>query len=466
MTTSDAPGPRIDAAKAAAHALVAGLVDDTRLGLVTYGTKTGSSDAEQAAGCQDVTVLVPLATLNRQELDAQVDGLRPSGYTPISLALKTATDLLPTDGRKQAIVLVSDGEDTCGTPPCDVAKQLHQQHPGLAISTVGFRTAGPASEQLECIASSTGGLFVEAANAAQLAARLRATQDVQAAQASLTSTGLAGVDVGANIADIRRAHQDFPDNVSSGRVVVVWHDCEFAFVDGVLDSIAPRDGGHTIDGVTAGSPIGDAVGFYGAPQGAPELQNGVSWLLFAADAAAGTGYRIGVDGYTGTTTGTYTGTVKRIILCGCLPRPADGPPTASFDGFGAVKLGMTKAEATAVLGNSVEENHYYTCTVLSRADGPYKGISAWIQDATGRVTGIDTGPGAKTDRGVGEGSTPEQIQAAYPSPFAVENGMGGQGIPAVNVRNGSGGLLSFSLDGDTVYPPSIGRLAGWEGCDP
>ncbi|MGP3707913.1 hypothetical protein [Gordonia paraffinivorans] len=42
-----------------------------------------------------------------------VDGLTPRGFTPIAESLRQAAATLPTDG-DVAIVLVSDGEDTCG----------------------------------------------------------------------------------------------------------------------------------------------------------------------------------------------------------------------------------------------------------------------------------------------------------------------------------------------------------------
>ncbi|WP_420086583.1 vWA domain-containing protein, partial [Mycolicibacterium insubricum] len=82
-------------------------------------------------------------------MGSAIDAITPSGYTPISLALQTGADALP-DG-DTAIVLVSDGEDTCDTPPCDTATNLKKTHPGLTISTVGFKVDGAAADQLRCI---------------------------------------------------------------------------------------------------------------------------------------------------------------------------------------------------------------------------------------------------------------------------------------------------------------------------
>ncbi len=468
MTTPDAPGPRIDAAKSAAKGLVNDFAAQAQVGLVTYGTGTGSSDAEQAAGCQDVKTLIPLGPLNRDVMDAQIDSLRPSGYTPISLALSRAAALLPGDGSPQAIVLVSDGEDTCGQPPCDIAKQLRQQHPGLSISTVGFRTDGPASEQLNCIATATDGLFVQAANSEQLAARLRATQNVAAAKETLSPNGLAGVTLGSSAGAIRTAHPDFPDVASTGQIVVIWRNCDFGFVDGLLRSIAPHDGGRTIDGVAAGSKVAEAIKFYGNPVGAPTIEGALNWLVFVADEAAQTAFRMAVDGYSFTGT-DFTGTIRRIVLCNCLPKAAPSAPVATFDGFGALRIGMTEGEATTAMGVP-PNNHFYSCTVLGQ--NAINTLKVWIADSSGRVTGIDTPAGAKTDRGVGDGTTAAEVRAAYSGPqYSIDEGyVGGQGMQAINVYEGPKSdrnhrLLSFLIGDDgRTGPPGIGRATDAEGC--
>ena len=57
MNQADAPGPRIDAAKSAVDELIDGLPAETQVGLQVYGTGTGSTDAEKAAGCTDIKTL-------------------------------------------------------------------------------------------------------------------------------------------------------------------------------------------------------------------------------------------------------------------------------------------------------------------------------------------------------------------------------------------------------------------------
>ena len=98
MNQADAPGPRIDAAKAAVAGLVDTLPAQTQVGLQVYGTGTGSTDAEKTAGCTDIKTLVPVGPLDAAALKAQVGGVIAAGYTPIGNALRAAADALPNEG--------------------------------------------------------------------------------------------------------------------------------------------------------------------------------------------------------------------------------------------------------------------------------------------------------------------------------------------------------------------------------
>jgi hypothetical protein len=262
---------------------------------------------------------VPLGVLHRDRMRDQIEALRPAGYTPIGLALRTAVSQLPTGDDPQAIVLVSDGEDTCGTPPCDAAREAKRAHPNLAISTVGFKTAGAASDELACIAAVTGGLFVQAGNAGQLVSRLTAIQHIGQARKSLTSTGWDGIALGMTWADVRRAHGDFPDAAPTGEVTVVYRDCDFRFVDGVLDMIGPHDGGRTIDGVGPGTDLAEAVDLYGPPVSTETTDDGAHAVVFVPDPGTDAGYWVLVDGFA-QNGGTVSGTVKRVALCRCAPK--------------------------------------------------------------------------------------------------------------------------------------------------
>ena len=169
MTERDAPGSRIDAAKAAVKNLIGAVPDSARMGLMVYGTATDSAKASKAAGCTDIRTLAPVGTVDKAALTTAVDGIKASGYTPVGASLRTASKALAGEKGPRAIVLVSDGMDTCAPPaPCEVAKELAAAGTELSIHTIGFKVDASARAELECIAKATGGSYADARDAAAL----------------------------------------------------------------------------------------------------------------------------------------------------------------------------------------------------------------------------------------------------------------------------------------------------------
>jgi hypothetical protein len=66
------------------------------------------------------------------------------------------------------IVVVTDGEETCGGSPCDLGKQLHAAAEQLTIHVIGYRPKGFSwtGEQslvdAKCLADQNGGLYIAA----------------------------------------------------------------------------------------------------------------------------------------------------------------------------------------------------------------------------------------------------------------------------------------------------------------
>ncbi len=172
MKQADAPGPRIDAAKQAIGDLVGALPDGVPVGLMAFGTATGPTKADKAAGCKDVRTLVPVGPLDRAGFTGVVGGITASGFTPIGAALRAAAGGLPSAGPR-SVVLVSDGEDTCAPPePCQVASELKAAGVDLVVHTIGFKVEAKARDELSCVAAATGGSYREASSGAELARAL------------------------------------------------------------------------------------------------------------------------------------------------------------------------------------------------------------------------------------------------------------------------------------------------------
>lgn len=162
---------RMESARAAVGTVVDGLPDGYPTGLRVYG-------ADRPQGCTDTRLVRPVRKLDRAAVKRAVAGVRPRGDTPIGLSLRKAAQDLPQPAGgaigTRTILLISDGEDNCGTPqPCEAAEQLGKDGAGLRIDTVGFQVKGAAREQLECVAKAGNGRYYDAPDAKSLARQLQ-----------------------------------------------------------------------------------------------------------------------------------------------------------------------------------------------------------------------------------------------------------------------------------------------------
>lgn len=153
-----------------AREAVAGLVADwpaaDTLGLVAYGHR-------RKGDCADIETLIAPGPLDAAAFQGRVNGLNPTGMTPLSAAVVHAADLLRSSERKATVILVSDGEETCDLDPCQVGRELEQRGVDFTAHVIGFDVAEPAHQaQLRCLAENTGGRYFNAGDAGELAGAL------------------------------------------------------------------------------------------------------------------------------------------------------------------------------------------------------------------------------------------------------------------------------------------------------
>jgi methionine-rich copper-binding protein CopC len=170
---------RVDVAKESIAALAAELPADINVSLWAYGHRLPQDDV--AASCQDIEAIIPLGPPDAGTIAQTVYGLDAIGYTPIAATLtQVAATLSPED--QNIIVLMSDGEESCGGDPCAVAAALAGQGIDLRVNTIGFAADAITRQQLQCIADVTGGTYFDAADGDALLNSLR--------EASEPETGL------------------------------------------------------------------------------------------------------------------------------------------------------------------------------------------------------------------------------------------------------------------------------------
>ncbi|EST27434.1 hypothetical protein N566_23375 [Streptomycetaceae bacterium MP113-05] len=162
---------RIAVAKQAFNDVIDAMPEEVHLGIRTLGADYAGEDKEK--GCRDSEQLFPVGQVRRTEAKTAVAALAPTGFTPIGYALKGAVRDLGDGEGSRRIVLITDGEDSCGLPdPCDVARELAARGTHLTVDTLGLTGDAEVRQQLSCIAEATGGTYTAVQDQDQFSDRL------------------------------------------------------------------------------------------------------------------------------------------------------------------------------------------------------------------------------------------------------------------------------------------------------
>jgi Ca-activated chloride channel family protein len=79
------------------------------------------------------------------------------------------------------VVVLTDGEETCGGSPCSLGKSLHENAFQLTVHIIGFRlkdyfwTGEQSILDVKCLAERNGGLYINAEAEQELADALEKT---------------------------------------------------------------------------------------------------------------------------------------------------------------------------------------------------------------------------------------------------------------------------------------------------
>ena len=126
--------PKIDEVRSALAEILPAVTRFRRVGLITYGPGPGNQ-------CNVKLDLKP--TANAAPIIMQyLEGISPAGKTPLTTAVATAADVLDYRKSPGVIVLLTDGEETCGASPCALGRGASGSCCGLDSSRHQFSHAG------------------------------------------------------------------------------------------------------------------------------------------------------------------------------------------------------------------------------------------------------------------------------------------------------------------------------------
>lgn len=157
------PPTRMSAAKEAASSVVRRTPRDMNIGLVVL---------DDCPSAQSRGYFTPSQRGNLQGL---IQSMQPKSGTPLGNAIAQAGQMLDGVNRASLMVVISDGQESCGTNPCVEAKRLAQSKPNLTINVVDIMGSGAGN----CVAAATGGRVFTAKSVKELNVMMtQATQEV------------------------------------------------------------------------------------------------------------------------------------------------------------------------------------------------------------------------------------------------------------------------------------------------
>lgn len=167
--------PRIDEVRGALAHVLPSATRFRRVGLITYGPGPYNQ-------CNVQLDLKPTADAARKIMSA-VNSLVPAGKTPLTSAVEQAAEVLEFRRKPGVVVVVTDGEETCGRSPCQLGKELQAAADSLTVHVIAFRyegyswTGGDSIMDLRCLADANNGLYIKANSEGELIEALEKTLD-------------------------------------------------------------------------------------------------------------------------------------------------------------------------------------------------------------------------------------------------------------------------------------------------
>ncbi|MCD4750414.1 MAG: VWA domain-containing protein [Thermoanaerobaculales bacterium] len=173
---------KIVVAKGTLIELLGNLRPEDRVGLIAYGHR-------REGDCDDIELLAPIQAGRSAKLAEHVQSLNPKGKTPIVRALRLAAEQVQAMSDEVAVVLLSDGRETCDEAPCEFVATLKKQGVRLRLYVIGFDVGEEEKAQLSCLAEAGGGAYYSAETAGELQQALQqVTERLEETVASETGT--------------------------------------------------------------------------------------------------------------------------------------------------------------------------------------------------------------------------------------------------------------------------------------
>ncbi|MEL6691149.1 MAG: vWA domain-containing protein [Pseudomonadota bacterium] len=175
--------PKIAEARDALGRALPRVEDFRRIGLMIYGPNR-IGDA-----CDGIKLHFPPVEQAAAPILEATGSIAPGGLTPLTRSVEMAAEVMNYRSDPAVIVLLTDGNETCGGRPCALSQALAGNAHDLTVHVIGYRLR--AHDELfswnnpeqtfgdenvaSCLADATGGLYVTTETVDELTQALQAT---------------------------------------------------------------------------------------------------------------------------------------------------------------------------------------------------------------------------------------------------------------------------------------------------
>lgn len=159
---------KMEIAKRATSKFLGTLTDPRiQLSVVVYGHKGSNAARDRALSCAGIEEVYWLGKVDSTLARSKFQSLAPTGWTPIAQSLQKAQDILKkasTGKEHNLVLLISDGEETCGGDPVATTKSIKQSGLDVTINVIGYDVGGTTEDQLRAIATAGDGIYTSVKN--------------------------------------------------------------------------------------------------------------------------------------------------------------------------------------------------------------------------------------------------------------------------------------------------------------
>ena len=160
------PVRKIDIAKRTVDTILKNLaIESHQAGSMNTGLRVfGSKFYKWKKNCDDTTLEIPLGDIEEtmEPIMQKVQSVTAKGQSSLALTMDALTGDFPVaDDQCSFIVVVSDGDESCGGNPCLAVEQLASASQGISVNTLGVETDPAGYDNLNCMAEAGNGLYFD-----------------------------------------------------------------------------------------------------------------------------------------------------------------------------------------------------------------------------------------------------------------------------------------------------------------